>query len=123
MHCNGSNSPLIACVDTNTQCSLEGGHQSSWRNCREFFSHSLVVENVGCVPTFSAKGADTCIDVMLSLNLPSPLEGWRVSEEATLSDHDCIVFSLGLGPHSYAEAVPSLVKANWDKFQFQGNSW
>ncbi len=59
----------------------------------------------------------TCMDVTLLLNLPSPLEEWRVSDEATLSDHNCIDFSLGLGLHSYTEAVPNLAKANWDKFQ------
>ncbi len=64
---------------------------------------------MGHVPTFSANGADTCIDVTLSLNLPSLLEGWRVSDEATLSDHKHIDFSLGLGPNSYTEAVPYLV--------------
>ncbi len=53
---------------------------------------------------------------MLSLNLPSSLEGWRVSDEATLSDHKCIDFSLGLGPNSCTEAVPNLAKAKWDKF-------
>ncbi len=80
------------------------------------FSHSLVVENMGCVPTFSARGADTCIDVTLLLNLPSSPERRRVSDEATLPDHKCISFCLGLCLNSYTEAVPNLAKANWDKF-------
>ncbi len=72
---------------------------------------------MGWVSTFSARGTDTCMDVTLSLNLPSPLEGWRVSDKATLSDRNRIDFSLGLGPHPYTEAVPNLAKANWDEFQ------
>ncbi len=119
MHCNSSNFPLKACVDTNAHSILWGEETNPHREVIEnfIFSHSLVIENVGCVPIFSARGTDTCIDVMLSLNLPSPLEGWRVNDEATLSDHNHIDFSLGLGPHSYPEAAPNLAKANWDKFQ------
>ena len=81
------------------------------------FSHSLVIENVGRVPTFIARGAQTCIDVTLSLNLsPYSIEGWKVSSDATFSDHRRVDFSMTLKTDIIG-ATPNLAQANWQRFR------
>ncbi len=81
------------------------------------FSHSLVVGNVGQVPTFNARGVQTCIDITLLLNLsPLLLENLKVSCEATFSDHRQVHLNLTLMTDR-ASVVPDLKKANWNKFR------
>ncbi len=117
-HCISSRSPLIACIDTNAHSVLWGETNPRGEVIENYiFSHSLVVENGRRVPTFSGGGASTCIDVTLSLNLPSTVDGWRVSDDTTLSDHRQIGFSLGLGQNICTEAIPNVAKANWDRFR------
>ncbi len=73
-YCTRTNSPLIASVDTNAHSILWGNESNPCGELIEnyFFSHSLVIENVGRAPTFITRGLQTCIDVTLSLNL-SPI--------------------------------------------------
>ncbi len=80
------------------------------------FTHSLKLENVGCRPTFVARGTQTCIDVTISPNLsPLMIEGWEVSKAITMSDHRRIEFYLSLKSKPKRIDAP-LGAVNWDDF-------
>ncbi len=70
-HCSRHKFPLIPCIDTNAHSILWGKDSSQHGELLEnyIFSHSLVIKNVGHLPTFTARGAKTSVDITLLLNL------------------------------------------------------
>ncbi len=110
--------PLIACMDTNAHSILWGTESNATGEALEnyLFTHSLKFKNVGCCPTFVARGTQTCIGVTISLNLsPLMIEGWEVSKMITMSDHRRIKFYLSLNSKPKRIDAP-LGAVSWDEF-------
>ena len=73
------------------------------------------MNNTGRKPTFTARNCETIIDITLSLNCAA--KGWRVTNEASHSDHSYIRYHLE-GPDAVKqELVPNTAKANWEQFR------
>ena len=109
-HCTRYRVPLIACMDTNAHSILWGTESNARGEALEnyLFTHFLKLENVGCCPTFVARGTQMCIGVTISLNLsPLMIEGWEVSKATTMSDHRRIKFCLLLNSNQ-RELMPLL---------------
>ncbi len=82
--------------------------------------NDLVVESVGRIPTFSARGTSTCIDMMLSMNLiPLCITGWQVCPDNTLLDCKRITFEVKLKAPAPRECRLAISKANWNLLRRQ----
>ena len=92
-------SGLILAVNSNAHSTLYGPDQNP--RGMEFeellFRHGLHVENVGEVPTFQTSLRLSHIDVTLTRNLPVAISGWRVDTAYNGSDHNSVLFEVGLG--------------------------
>ena len=110
-------SGLILAVDSNAHSTLYGPDQNPRGTEFEelLFRHGLHIENVGEVPTFQTSLCRSHIDVTLTRNLPVAISGWRVDTAHNGSDHNTVLFEVGLG----FELVPSSRpwhKADWPSF-------
>ena len=102
------------------------GHHTQWgsrdNNVRGelFFNYilrsSLALCNKGNEATFFNKTCNTVVDVtLISSGYINLVYNWRVSKEASLSDHAWILFSIRLDVEKEVPFV-NPQKANWEKF-------
>ena len=78
---------------------------------------NLQVENVGRVPTFTARHTATCIDITLSINWTGVIN-WRVTDNETMSDHRLIAFETDVLYRKNNNSPGfNLSKCDWDKFR------
>lgn len=110
-HCKAKGAPLIVGVDSNSHSCLWGSETNRRGEDMELWiaEKGLAVENVGCAPTFVARGTATSVDITL-------LEDWRVSNEESFSDHKTIRFSIKQGKKPCGKLIPNLRKGDWYKF-------
>ena len=115
--CRADNLPFVIAVDSNAHSVLWGEVTNTRGEVLEDYigSNSLVVENVGCSPTFIARGTSSCIDITLS-GCGGVVRGWEVSPVTSLSDHLLIKFNLN-SPRDPVIPKPNLKKADWLKFR------
>ena len=98
-------SGLLLALDSNSHSTLYGPDQNPRGTDLEdfLFRHGLHVENMGDVPTFQTSVCSSYIDVTLTRDLPTAISNWRVDTRYNGSDHNTVMFDLGLG----FEYVPS----------------
>lgn len=100
-----NNMPALYGIDANA-------HHHSWgskdindrgENLLEFIiTLNLMINNIGCKPTFVIKNRQEVLDITLSSSeLYSFIREWKVTELILTSDHKCITFDLNLDtpPH------------------------
>ena len=82
----------------------------------------LTVCNRGNEPTFFNKKSQTIVDVTLVSSCFSEyILNWKVSKEASLSDHATIIFSINLNIEK-ERPFKNPKKANWEKFSLDVNT-
>ena len=107
-------------IDSNAHSPLWGSKDLNKRGERleEFvFEYGLYVENLGNVPTWQCpgKGISSLIDITLSLNLEDEISHWKVSDEASFSDHKLISFIVEK-PCKREILTRNYAKADWELF-------
>ncbi len=118
--CSLSNIPLIMGVDTNSHHTLWGSRDCNIRGyslMNYLVSTDLDIVNRGHEPTFVASNRQSVIDVTLvSRGLVHLIEEWHVSDEASLSDHRYILFSIKQDrvPPSYGRNPK---RTDWEQYR------
>ena len=95
-YCQTKNINLIIGADSNAHSTLWNCPASNARGEsieQAIIRHNLHVENVGNKFTFEGGVGSSIIDITLT-NRQGLISGWNVSDDATLSDHKIIEFSL-----------------------------
>ena len=114
--CKNSGHKLLLAIDSNAHSYLWGPDSNTRGEAVEdlMATYGLNLENKGFVPTFVARDTATHIDITLSLNCVTL--DWRVSDEATLSDHSLIRFQIPMTPLG-SQWAQNLKRADWDVFR------
>jgi ribonuclease HI len=127
-YCDLNLYPLVLAMDSNAHNSLWGSADENSRGelLEEFIlTNGLLVHNAGNENTFVAPTGSSIIDLTLSKTRDVvTLDNWRVDLKATMSDHRCICFTLGIAPPVVAQ-TRNILKTDWPMFaQFlQAASW
>ena len=110
-----NNAKCILAIDSNAHSLLWGEESNARGELLEDFmmQYGLALGNVGRIPTFAARGTETCIDITLTMNIN--VNEWTVSQKDLLSDHRLITFNLDEAPPA-PKKVPDLSKADWTRF-------
>lgn len=110
---------LVICADANAHHSQWGSSDINDRGelLFEFITmNNLGICNRGNTPTFCVKNREEVLDVTLcSQSMELSIINWKVSEEASLSDHKWILFEI-LFSESKQKNFTNFRKVDWDKF-------
>ena len=121
--CSSNNKRLICGIDCNAHSGLWGCRENNGRGdeLEEYiFEKELYVHNTGYEPTWSRVMRDgtvqsSIIDITISMHMEDDIHYWRVSDEATFSDHRMLRFEVGQSRSSKI-TCRNFAKANWVKF-------
>lgn len=112
---------LIAGCDANAHHHIWGSSNINERGESIFdylLGSNLLIANKGCKPTFSISNRSEVIDLTLvSDQQPSIVKNWRVSDVASLSDHNLITFRLDQVVKVEEKFVRNYRKADWAKYR------
>ena len=105
-------------ADTNSHSQIWGNmNNRRGKEWNEFIEdESLLVHNVGKIPTYESKIGKSIIDVTISYRLPVNLVNWRVLRNYNGTDHNTIKYNLErteVKIHTYRQYG----KANWEAFK------
>ena len=116
-HAKSTKLPLIVCADINAHHSLWGGDTDERGLMAEdvIYRYGLKVNNIGSTPTFIGRGAETIVDVTLSMNFDL-ISGWQVDSSGYGSDHLPISFMIPINTKAATKVMPNLKLINWDNF-------
>ena len=120
--CERERMPLVVGMDSNAHSPLWGSDERNTRGEQLedlFLAKNLLVLNTGSTPTFQTNRSESVIDVTVANSWAMQtmnLEGWRVADEQSFSDHRYISFSMGKYVPK-VEEYRNLRKADWDLFQ------
>ena len=99
--CESKGVDLVLGCDANSHNVVWGSSDCNTRGIRllEYLvTTNLDVLNVGCKPTFRNAVREEVIDITLvTRGLWGMIDGWRVSDEVSMSDHNHIVFEISEG--------------------------
>lgn len=118
-YCKSNAIPLISSIDANAHHHAWGSKDINDRgkSLLEFIlSSDLMINNIGCKPTFVIKNRSEVLDLTLSSpELFSAITDWKVTDQILTSDHRCIRFNLDL------DTQPPLLfrnpaATNWNTF-------
>lgn len=111
-------SPMVIAGDFNAWAVDWGCHRTNERGralLEAFTQLDVVLANKGNVHTFRRAGYGSIVDLtFVTSSLASSLE-WNVSEHYTHSDHQAIIFSVGVGKHRRAEKYRKRPFSGWAK--------
>ena len=115
---------VIGC-DANAHHSQWGSEENNFRG-EQFFNYllksNLVLCNLGNEATFFNKKSKTIVDVtLITSGYCYLIKNWRVSKEASLSDHAWITFNLDLCLNKEAPFINPQC-ADWEKFSLTVNA-
>ena len=118
--CRASNRPLVIGCDANAHHTAWGSTDINTRG-ESLFNYLLTTElgvaNIGCKPTFVNAIRAEVLDLTLTSNsIADSIVNWRVSDEASLSDHLHIRFEFP-GRVSLREQIYNPKGTNWNLFR------
>lgn len=99
-YCKTNNMTVLFGIDANAHHHSWGSKDMNVRGksfLEYIISSHLIINNVGCKPTFVNKNRSEVLDVTLSSSELYPfITEWKVTELIHTSDHKCITFDLNL---------------------------
>lgn len=122
-HCKKNGRELIMAMDCNAYCEKWGSKSTNARGetLMDWITKELVLINQGNKPTFlpdplKPNERSSCIDITVaSTNIAKLLNGWKVLDEDSHSDHRWIQFDLS-STAPEVEMTRSKRSTNWNKF-------
>ena len=118
--CRLHNKPLVIGCDANAHHTIWGSSDVNKRGeslLDYLLCCHLDIANVGCKPTFINSIREEVLDLtLISSSIASSLINWRVTDEATLSDHQHIRFDLP-GQVEIRQNSFCPKKTNWELFK------